>query len=102
MTFFCQKICTCQKKAVLLHPLSKKHASLAQSVRASQVLEGAQKHLRKSWVLSFLLFSRAFAHDIHSFPKKRRKGTKNFAYMQILGVRKCKKIIKMNVRACVC
>lgn len=22
--------------------------------------------------------------------------------MQILGVRKCKKIIKMNVRACVC
>ena len=31
MTFFCQKIWSCQKKAVLLHPLSKKHASLAHS-----------------------------------------------------------------------
>ena len=44
-------------------------------------------------MLSFLFFSRTAERCIHSFPKKRRKGTKNFAHMQILKACSAKKIV---------
>ena len=62
MTFFCQKICTCQKKAVLLHPLSKnsrlEHLTVNQGVLGSSPRGSAKASTQVVGAFFFALFAR--------------------------------------------
>ena len=60
MTFFCQKICTCQKKAVLLHPLSSRleHLTVNQGVLGSSPRGSAKASTQVVGAFFFALSAR--------------------------------------------